>query len=159
MRLAEPRQVESSQVSTPTTNAWTPAVATSMGWQERHTNLVASYARTVTSGRGLVGTFASNSAGATFRWQMLRRWTSGAGINYSSYKTVNASLFSSTPGGHSLAASVTLEHPIGDRFYTTFEYDHVHQSYGGIPVISANPDSNRISGSIAWQFTHPLGGR
>jgi hypothetical protein len=148
-----------SAVSIPTTSAWTPAVSASMGWQERRTNFVVGYARTVTSGRGLVGTFASNSASATFRWQMLRKWTSGAGISYSSYKTVDALLVSSTEGGHSLATSVTLEHPIGSRFYTSFGYDHLHQSYGGIPVISANPDSNRISGSISWQFARPLGGR
>jgi hypothetical protein len=159
MRLADPRQVEGSQISTPTSSAWTPAVSASMGWQERRTNFVAGYARTVTSGRGLVGTFASNSASATFRWQMLRKWTSGAGISYSSYKTVDALLVSSTEGGHSLATSVTLEHPIGERFYTSFGYDHLHQSYGGIPVISANPNSNRISGSISWQFARPLGGR
>jgi hypothetical protein len=148
-----------SQISTPTTKAWTPAFSTSMGWQERHTNFVAAYARTVTSGRGLVGTFTSNSASANIRWQMLQKWTSGAGISYSSYKTVDALLVSSTEGGHSLATSVTLEHPIGQRFYTSFGYDHLHQSYGGIPVISANPDSNRISGSISWQFARPLGGR
>jgi hypothetical protein len=159
MRLADPRQVESSPVTTPTTSAWTPAVAASMGWQERHTNFVAGYARTVTSGRGLVGTFTSNSASATGRWQMLQKWTSGAGISYSSYKTVDALLVSSTEGGHSLATSVTLEHPIGQHFYTSFGYDHLHQSYGGIPVISANPNSNRISGSISWQFVRPLGGR
>jgi hypothetical protein len=159
MRVAAPLQVESSQVTTPTTSAWTPAFSTSMGWQERHTNFVAAYARTVTSGRGLVGTFTSNSATATARWQMLQKWTSGAGISYSSYKTVDALLVSSTEGGHSLATSVTLEHPIGQRFYTSFGYDHLHQSYGGIPVISANPDSNRISGTISWQFARPLGGR
>jgi hypothetical protein len=159
MKLADPRQVGSSQISIPTSKAWTPALATSMGWQERHTNFVAGYARTVTSGRGLVGTFTSNSASANVRWQMLQKWTSGAGISYSSYKTVDALLVSSTEGGHSLATSVTLEHPIGQRFYTSFGYDHLHQSYGGIPVISANPDSNRISGSISWQFARPLGGR
>jgi hypothetical protein len=146
-----------SQIPTPTTNAWTPAVATSMGWQERRTNFVAGYGRTVTSGRGLVGTFASNTATANVRWQMLRKWTSGAGISYSSYRTVNPLLFSSTQGGHSLATSVTIEHPIGEHLSTTFAYDHLHQSYGGIAVISANPDSNRFTGSISWQFARPLG--
>jgi hypothetical protein len=157
MTLGEPEQAASDQVSIPNGSSWTPAFATSMGWQRPHTNFVASYARTVTSGGGLLGTFNSNSAFATARWQMLRRWTSDASVNYSIVKVTNPLLIASTQGGHTIAGTVSIEHPLSEHVNTTFEYDHLHQSYGGIAVISANPDSNRFSGSISWQFSRPLG--
>jgi hypothetical protein len=159
MTLGEPEQAASDQVSIPSGSSWTPAFATSIDWQRPHTNFVASYARTVTSGGGLVGSYSSNSAGATARWQMARTWTAGAGANYSIIKVVSPFLFSSTSGGHTIAGTVTVEHPLSQHLTSAFEYDHLHQSYGGIAVISANPDSNRFSGSISWQFSRPLGGR
>jgi hypothetical protein len=151
------QQAESGQIFIPASSSWTPAVATSLAWQERHTNFGASYARAVTSGGGLLGTFDSNSASATARWQMSRRWTSGGIAGYSNIKTVNPGLFSSTQGGHTFVASVSIEHPLTDRLIASFEYGHVHQSYSGIAVISANPDSNRFMGSVSWQFARPLG--
>jgi hypothetical protein len=160
-----PQYYETTQTSTvissspaiPNTNSWAPAVATSMGWQGPHTNFVAGYERTVTSGGGLLGTFNSNSAVAIARWQMLRKWTSEAKVNYSIIKGVNPFLISSTQGGHTIAGSVRIEHPLSDHFDTSFQYDHLHQSYSGVPAISANPDSNRFMGSISWQFARPLG--
>jgi hypothetical protein len=134
-----------------------PAVATSMGWQGPHTNFVASYERTVTSGGGLLGTFNSNSAIGRARWQMLRKWTSEAGMDYSIIKEVNPFLISSTQGGHTIAGLVTIEHPLSDHFNMSFQYNHLHQSYSDIALISANPDSNRFMGSISWQFARPLG--
>ncbi|HEY1580401.1 MAG TPA: hypothetical protein VGF82_25345 [Terracidiphilus sp.] len=146
------------QTFIPSSSAWTPAVVTSVAWQGLHTNLGGSYARTVTAGGGLLGTFASNSVSATGRWQMAPKWTSGVSAGYSTIKTVDPGLFSSTQGGHTLLGAVTLEHPIiRDRFITSFEYNHVHQNYNGIAVISANPDSNRFMGTISWQFARPLG--
>jgi hypothetical protein len=160
-----PQYYETTQTSTaissspaiPNTNAWAPAVATSMGWQGLHTNFVASYERTVTSGGGLLGTFNSNSAIARARWQMLREWTSEAGMDYSIIKVVNPFLISSTQGGHTIAGSVTIEHRLSDHFDMSFQYNHLHQSYNNIALISANPDSNRFMGSISWQFARPLG--
>jgi hypothetical protein len=147
----------SSSPAIPNTNSWTPAVGTSMGWQGPHTNFVASYEKTVTSGGGLLGTFNSNSAIATARWQMLSKWTSEANVNYSIIKVVNPFLISSTEGGHTIAGSITIDHKLSERFNTSFEYDHLHQSYSGIALISANPDRNRFMGSISWQFARPLG--
>jgi hypothetical protein len=159
MRLDEPEQAASDQVSIPNGSSWTPAYAASMDWQRPHTNFVASYAKTVTSGGGLLGTFNSDSAFGTARWQVLRKWTIGPSVTYSMIKVTNPLLVSSTQGGHTIEGTVGIEHPLSEHFTTAFEYNHLHQSYGGIPVISANPDSNRFSGSISWHFARPLGGR
>jgi hypothetical protein len=37
------------------------------------------------------------------------------------------------------------------------EYDRLHESYGNIPAIAANPDIDRVSISLNYQFTRPLG--
>jgi hypothetical protein len=154
--LSAPQQSESDQ-TIPASSSWSTAVATSVDWQERHTNFVASYDRSVIAGGGLLGTFALNSASATARWQLSRTWTVGASANYSIVKTVNPLFISSTTGGHTISATAIVDHPLTSRFNTSFEYDRVHQSYAGIAVITANPDTNRFVGSISWQLSRPLG--
>ena len=151
------QQIETSQTSLVTTNSWSPAVIASMGWQQRHTNFAASYARSIAAGGGLLGTYDSNSASALARWQASRTWTVGASATYEIIKAITPPLLSSTSGGHTVAGMVTVEHPINDHFSLTFEYDRLHQSYNGIAAIDTNPDSNRGMVSVSWRFARPLG--
>lgn len=135
---------------------WTPSVTASIGWQGTHTSLAASYSRSVTAGEGLQGPFQSNSASGTARWQALRTWTFGATASYSISKNVIPLTYSS-PGGHTIAGLVTVDHPLNANFGVMFEYDHLHQSYAGVPAVTNNPDSNRETISIYWQLSRPLG--
>ena len=58
-----PQHFDIVQSPLPAYGSWSPTINASMGWQERHTNLAASYSRVVTGGGGLVGAFQSERAG------------------------------------------------------------------------------------------------
>ena len=128
-----------------------------MGWQGRHTNFAASYSRTVSGGGGLVGAFHSNTANASARWQLARTWYVGSGASYSIYKNVTPFFFLASPGGHTVSGTVSVQHPISERFNVELGYSRVHQSYNGIALISNAPDTNREFISVSYQFARPLG--
>jgi hypothetical protein len=64
---------------------------------------------------------------------------------------------SSFSGGHTLTAGISAQHRLSERFYSEAGYQHFHQSYANITVASSFLDSNRVFGSISYQFSRPLG--
>jgi hypothetical protein len=156
-----PQRYEASQGSLFDSHSWSPAVNASLGWRGRFTTFAASYSRTVSGGGGLVGAFESNSATASARWQMARMWSIGTAASYAIYKnvltSVPASVGINTQGGHSIAGTVSLQHPIGQHFNAELGYTRMHQSYSGITVVSVAPDTNREYISISYRFNRPLG--
>lgn len=141
----------------PTSASWDPGVTTSIGWQGLHTSFAASYSQLVTGGGGLLGAFHSKDAGATARWQASRNWILGATAEYALNDNATPLIFGSLENGHSVSGSALVTHAISRRLSVNFEYDRLHQSYGGIQAISNNPDSDRGAVSLSWQFMRPLG--
>jgi hypothetical protein len=137
--------------------AWTPAVTGSIAWQGNQTNLAASYAKSVAGGGGLFGAFNTTMANASARWRFARTWTVQASANYSLRKNVTPQFLFSESGGRSISGTATLEHPLSEHLRASLSYQRLHQSYGGIAAIIGNPDSDRESISISYQFTRPLG--
>jgi hypothetical protein len=152
-----PQHFDVAQSPLPASGSWTPSVTASVAWQSSRTNFAASYSRTVTGAGGLLGAFQSNNAGASGRWQLARTWTVGSAASYAIQKNVLPTFFSSNPGGHTVSGNVSVQHPISERFTAELGYTRLHQSYGGIAVISKNPDSDREYISISYQFARPLG--
>ena len=152
-----PQYSDDTQPPSPSFSSWTPSVTASIGWQRSHTNFVASYSRTVTGGLGLPGAFNSNSANASVRWQIARTWTVGSAANYSNNENVTPSIPSSNPGGQTVSGTVSVQHSMSEHFNVELGYARLHQSYSGIAVISAAPDSNREFISISYRLTRPLG--
>jgi hypothetical protein len=151
-------QAADAPTQTETASGWSPGVTASMGWQRNHTNFTAIYSHSVSAGGGLLGTFYSDGGGLSARWQASRTWTLGANATYSSLQSAASIPFlPSTLGGHSIGGTATVDHPLGERFGVSFEYDHLHQSYGDVAVISSNPDIDRGVVSVYWQFARPLG--
>jgi hypothetical protein len=152
-----PQHFDVTQSPLPASASWTPAVIASMGWQRSRTNLAASYSRTVSGAGGLVGAFRSESANANAGWQLARTWTAGLVANYAILKNVTQFSSSSSQGGHTISGTVSVQHPISDHLSAGFQYARIHQSYGGVAVISDDPDSDRVSISVSYQFQRPLG--
>lgn len=146
-----------TQTTLPESGSWAPAVTASMGWQRKRTNFAASYSRTVTGDGGLLGAFDSNSASAFVRWQLAHTWTLGSSAGYTIQRNALPTSISSSNGGHTLSGRFSVEHSIRNRIQTTFGYERLQQSYGGVEVISTAPESNRVSITISYQFTRPLG--
>lgn len=152
-----PQHYAISEMSFGGSGGWGPIVVASLGWQGIHTNLAANYSRQVTAGGGLIGASKSSSAVVSVRWQVLRALTAGASSNYSINKSVATFLNASAQNGHSISGAATMGYAINRQLTMNFEYDRVHQSYSGIAAISSNPNSDRETISLAWQFTRPLG--
>jgi hypothetical protein len=152
------QQAGTAQNETLTDQSWSPGVTASIGWQESHTNFSASYSRSVTAGGGFIGTYDANSASASARWRALRTWTLGASANYSIVKSLTVvPFFPTNSGGHSIGGAATAEHPLGEHFGVSFEYDRLHQSYPTITAIVSNPNSDRGLISVYWQLSRPIG--
>ncbi len=152
-----PQYSDVAQSPQPASRSWSPAATASLGWQGQRASFAASYSRIVTGGGGLEGAFHSNSANGSARWQLARTWNVGSGASYAIYKTLTPFAFLSSPGGHSISGTVSMQHQIGQHFNAEAGYSRVHQSYGGIAVIANSPDINREFISISYQFARPLG--
>jgi hypothetical protein len=152
-----PQHFAVTQSPLPASASWTPAGTASMGWQRNRSNLAASYSRTVSGAGGLLGAFKSESAIANASWHLARTWTAGLAASYTTQKNVLPAFFSSSQGGHTISGTVSVQHPISEHFTAGFQYAHIHQSYGGIAVISDDPDNDRASISFSYQFARPLG--
>jgi len=152
-----PQHVDATQSLSAPFRSWMPSAMASIGWQRSHTNLVASYSRTVTGSTGLSGAFTSSSANASVRWQMTRAWIIGSAASYVINMNVTPLFSPYIPGGHTVSGAVSAEHSMSDHFKAELGYVRLHQSYSGIAVISNSPDSNREFISVSYQFTRPLG--
>ncbi|MDR3411783.1 MAG: hypothetical protein P4L87_12720 [Formivibrio sp.] len=152
-----PQYFVTSQSPFPSLASWAPAVTASMGWQRNHTNLAVSYSKTVSGAGGLLGTFDSTLANASASWRFGRTWTLGSGASYMISKSVTPAFFQSSPGGHSISGTASVQHPIGEHFTMEFGYARLHQSYSEISVISDNPDSDSVHISFSYHFSRPIG--
>jgi len=152
-----PQHYDAAQTSMAPARSWSPAATSSLGWQGHHTTFAASYSRMMTNGGGLTGAFHLNSANASVSWQLARTWNAGVAGSYAIYKTLTPFFLLSNAGGHTALGTVTLQHQIRGRFSAQLGYSRLHQSYGGIPAVATNPDTNREFISISYQFSKPLG--
>lgn len=152
-----PQHYELTGALLPTLNSWATSVSASMGWQGERTGFAASYSQSVTGGGGLLGAYRTKAANMSGNWRLARTWTTGVSGTYSIINAIDAISSAGDQNGHTLSGSVTLEHPIGSQVSLAFHYDRIHQGYEGIAAIAANPDSDRESISITWNFQRPLG--
>lgn len=154
---AGPQHYSVDQTLSPNQSAWTPAVSVSAGWQKTRTNLNVAYSRSVTAGGGLLGAFTSSNGDLAARVQATRAWIVGVNFDYSLIKSVTPAISITNPGGHRVGGDILVRRTLGEHFGLEVGYDRLHQSYSGIALLNAAPDSNREYGSIYYQFRKPLG--
>ena len=151
-----PQYSDTQQFGVPASKTWSPAAGASMGWQGRLTSFAASYSQRISDGGGLSGAVKSNNADASLRRQLTKNLNASIGANYSINSNISSlSLLNST--GHSISGNASVQRQIGSHFNLQLQYLRLHQSYSGIQAISGNPDRNRVSATIAYQFSRPLG--
>jgi hypothetical protein len=152
-----PQYYQVTETGLPSMSSWGPFVSASTGWQGGRASLAASFSHSVTGAGGLIGAYHTDSATAALRWQLAHTWTAGVSGAYFINKSVSALLPTEAGNGHSVTGSATLQHPIRGQISLAFGYDRIHQSYSHVAAIAANPDSDRVSISIAWNFQRELG--
>ncbi len=151
-----PQHYSSVQGLLPPAASWQPMTMVSVNWQGERATVSGSYARTVSGGGGLNGTFHSNNMGASLSWRLSRNWTSGVSAGYSNYDNLTPLFVSSSPGGHTISGTASMQRMLNDRTNFQFGYNWAHQSYPNVPTISTDPNVNRVFVTISFTFTKPL---
>jgi hypothetical protein len=135
---------------------WKPVVTASVGWQGPITNFAVSYTQSVSGGGGLNGLFQQDAASAVAQVKVGRSWDLSAGANYMKLKD-DSPQYSQVAEGHTIFGSAGVGRALGKSTRFDVGYSLIHQSYPGLDVITQNPDSNRVYGSVSYQFTRPVG--
>ena len=61
------------------------------------------------------------------------------------------------PGGHTFSGSAQIQHSLTRNLKFVVGYERMDQNYAGIEALAKLPNSDRVYGSVSWQFTRPLG--
>lgn len=152
-----PQHYQVDQTALPTAAAWEPFGMASMNWQSVRANISTAYSHQVNAGGGLVGAYRSDNADAAVQWRTTRTWRVKLSGDYATEHAVARKLLIPTLQGHSIGGAFMVEHPINEQLDLNLEYDRLHQSFVGVPVILNNPDSNRGMITLTWQLDRPLG--
>jgi len=151
---------EYSTISTPTspsTHSWAPTVAASLAWQKKRANVVLDYSRSITTGWGLLGAYTTDTASALLSWQFTRRLIGNLNADYSNTQNADLNLPSATQIGHLIFGRASVEYILGERWTAVAEYTRLHEDFAGIGVISNNPDADRVTVSLNYRLSRPLG--
>ena len=151
-----PQHYDSAQATQATATSWQPMTMVSMSWQGERTSVSGSYARTVSGGGGLNGTFHSNVAGGAFGWRVDRNWTTNISANYSNYQNLTPSFLLSSPGGHTISGTVSLQRTLTEHANVQFGYSWAQQSYPSFQTVTTIPNINRVFATINLTFSRPL---
>jgi hypothetical protein len=151
-----PQHYSSVQSTLPAAASWQPMTMVSVNWQGERTTIAGSYARTVGGGGGLNGTFHSNNAGMSLLWRASRNWTTGLSGNYTNFDNLTPLFASSSPGGHTLSGTASLQRTLNEHTNIQFGYNWAHQSYPSLQTVSNDPNINRVFVTISFTFTKPL---
>lgn len=146
-----------AQNSLLTNGSWTPMLVGSFGWQSRRTSLALQGSRSVTGGGGLLGTFLTTNGTALVRWLPARSWAFQLSAAYFIRQNVSSLPLFGNPGGHSISGTPSIERALSEHITVSLGYEREHMSYGYIESIARNPDLNRASISISYQFSRALG--
>jgi hypothetical protein len=153
---AGPEYFDTQEVGYAKANSLGEFILGSLDWKGKRTSVAASYSRSVTAGQGLLGAYSSDSFDLSGRWLITRTWTAGLSGNYSDFANAIPVATPSTPGGHTIFGTVSIQHSMGEHFNIEADYRRLHQTYRGITT-STNPDGDRVSVAIFYQFTRPVG--
>ena len=152
-----PQYYSASHAPSPTTDAWSPSIAASTGWQGQHSTFAAEFSRTVTGGGGLLGAFYTKTASALGTWQFARFWDAGLNVNYRIDKNATTLFALTSGGGHAFTTSLSLGRTLTPHTRASLRYDRIQNRYDGIQSIDSNPSSDRVIVSFSWTFHRPIG--
>jgi len=140
-----------------TTHSWSPSGNLGLGWQRKRAVFAMSYARAVTTGGGLLGSFTMDNASATAGWQFTQRLVGSLNGDYVNTKTATLLAASGNPTGHTVFGGATMQYRLAEHLNLVGQYSRVHNTYGAIMALAEDPNIDRISVSINYDFRRPIG--
>jgi hypothetical protein len=141
---------------TPAAKAWTPAAGASLSWQGRLSTVSLSYSHVISGGGGLIGAVHMDNGSVSLRQRFAKTLSGSINGTYTQNKIVGTFALGAN-NGHSISGTAALQQQLGQHLSVDLGYTRLHQSYAGVPVVSAFPDTNREYVSVSYQFSRPLG--
>ncbi len=135
---------------------WTPDAGASLNWQAARSNFGLSYSHMVASGGGLIGAVYMDNASASFGQQFTRTLSASATGGWVQNDLLDNQTVANT-NGHSTSVLISLHQKVGQHVEVGAGYTWLHQSYSNLPLISANPVTNREFVSLSYHFERALG--
>ncbi len=152
-----PEYTISSAPGVATTHTWAPSGVASIGWQKSRANFALSFSRSVTTGWGLLGNYTADTASASVRWRFTQKLFGTVSANYADTTNATPAIAPTTQSGHLLFGRASLSYALGEHLIAVAEYARIHENYSGISEISNDPNDDRVSVSLNYRFTRPLG--
>jgi len=146
-----------TSVSPSQSSSLSPSVIASLGWQAKRASLAASVSHSVSAMTGLLGAFSTTAVAGSASERIGRLWNGGLSASYETISNAFASSLSSFSGGNTLSTQISLGRSFSERLTLNFAYQHLHEDYPGLAVVSADPDSNRESVTLTYSLKRPLG--
>jgi len=144
-------------IQLPAARAWTPAGGGSLSWQGRLNSVAVSYKHIISGGGGLFGAVKMDSASVSIQQQIARSLSGSLAASYAQNDVLGSPLFGGASNGHTVSGTASVQKQFGEHISLQFGYTRLHQTYGGVAVLSTNPDTNRGFVSVSYQFSRPLG--
>ena len=139
---------------------WSAVGTASLGWQGNRGSFDLSYLHSIESGEGLAEAITSDAASASGSWKMTRTWTStfeASYVNSSPVTTRVAFVTYGYEGGNTLTLGATLTHTITEHILVGGGYDRLQENYPGIPLVAAEPNSDRVFATFSYVLSKPIG--
>lgn len=140
----------------PGSRTWHAEGGGSFSWQGRMSSMAISYSHMISSGGGLIEAAKTDNASASIVRQFSRslRGSVTGGYVQNDIVALTSPIGSN---GHTILGTALLQRQLGEHLEVAVGYTRLHQGYGTIGVLSTNPNTNRESVSISYQFSRPLG--
>ena len=119
--------------------------------------MAVSYKHIISGGGGLFGAVRMDSASVSMQQQIARTLNGSFAVSYAQNDVLGSPLFGGANDGHTVSGTASLQKQFGEHINAQVGYTRLHQSYGGVAILSTNPDTNREFVSVSYQFSRPLG--
>ncbi len=133
---------------------WSTALGVNFGWRDRRNAVRAGYSRSISDGGGITATSQVNSANASYRRQIARKWSGMLGIGFIDVASIT--LQSRTFSNYTVNAGVSYQ--IAKSLNATADYARIHSTQSNAFLINSGTyNDNRVGVSISYHWSHPLG--
>lgn len=141
----------------PGASSWTPSITGNLGLQADRVHVAISFSRMVSGGGGLYGAFRRTGVNGSLGAKLSRLVSANASVGYNLQEDLAEIGMTGNSGGHSISGSASISYSLRPNMAAQIGYQRLQVDYNRIRSLAANPDSDRLSVSISYHFTRPLG--
>jgi hypothetical protein len=133
---------------------WSTAGGVIFAWHSLRNSVRAGYTRQVSDGGGIIATSQVNSVNGSYRRLITRKLDASVSAQY--FHDVSTTTSSRSFDNYYINAG--LNYQVLKSLGANLIFGRVHQTQSNAFIIGTNAyDDNRVSASLSYSWTHPLG--